>query len=208
MRPHEWKRTVASVLTENWVLLEERRLAFIRPIEWVLFGVQADGPASRSTYYLNQLRMPLYVPNDVIDLSWSDRFGGPSCQLELNEESPGQIASAMAVIEREAKKGEVILKPPGGAENYRMMEARAYGFVIEDRIDAAIEMLKRVVSYADTAKYDWEIDLVTRASESLRLLHDGKSAELAAELTYWRLSTLEKLGIDLKYAVQDPYKAK
>jgi len=128
MRSSKWKTLVGPVLDSGWRL--SQTLAYRVPVGWVLRGLLAeDSAALKPNFYLWVVRMPLYVPSDVISLSWSDRFGGGTHVFEpgtATTQEALRAAAAQVVAEERASRGAV-LAPPAGAETMLEQEARGYG---------------------------------------------------------------------------------
>ncbi len=96
MRTADWKRLTKPVLDDTWRL--SGTLAYRVPIGWVLHGLLAeDSAASHPAFYLWMVKMPLVVPTDVIDLSWSERFGESSEAFE-----PTAPATQEALVQPES----------------------------------------------------------------------------------------------------------
>lgn len=195
MRSSDWKRIVKPLLDDDWVL--ESRFVHLSPIGWVLHGVLWEASASGPGFYLWLLQMPLMVPTDVIDLSWSDRHGGSSRIYDEADESTGAaVAEAMNIVRAAAQKMTVFVDPPGGADNVRMQEARGYGLLLVGNPGGAFEVLGRVSQYQ--AKYPWEKELVVRAARMRSLIENDQVQEVLDHLNAWRTESLAALGIDAR----------
>jgi hypothetical protein len=83
-----------------------------------------ESPANHPAFYLWTVRMPLVVPTDVVDLSWSERIGGSSWVFDPSVPATREaVAQAAKVVCEDAASGGVLIAPPGSAENVRMQEA-------------------------------------------------------------------------------------
>jgi hypothetical protein len=179
------------VLDENWRF--SKLLAYWQPVSWVLHGILAERSSSGG-FYLWDLRMPLYMPSSVIDLSWSERVGGGTRLWNVDSAGTDAVARTGRSVAVAAQSADtVLLPPPGGADNVRMQEARAYGLVLEDASDAAVEVLSRVCRY--DATYPWERDLVARATENRDLLLAQRSSAVLERLAGWRAGTARAIGV-------------
>lgn len=147
MKAADWRRLTTSVLDDGWRL--SKSLAYSVPVAWVLYGLFAeDSPANHPDFYLWMVRMPLVVPTDVIDLSWSVRFGDSSKVFEPGANATKEaLARAAKLISEQAASGELFVDSPGGADNIRMQEARAYGLLLMGNPDGTTEILGRVLRY-------------------------------------------------------------
>jgi hypothetical protein len=193
MTPAEWKRFASPILGENWAF--SKLLAYWHPVSWVLCGILAERSSSGG-FYLWDVRMPLYVPSSVIDLSWSERIGGGTRSWETDVAGADAIARAQRSVAAAALAADpVLIPPPGGADNVRMQEARAYGLVLEGAFDAAVEVLGRVCRY--DATYPWERDLIARATDNRDSLVTHRSAEVLDRLAGWRATTARAIGVRL-----------
>jgi hypothetical protein len=193
MTPADWKRFASSVLGGNWAF--SKLLAYWSPVSWVLYGILAERSSSGG-FYLWDVRMPLYVPSSAIDLSWSERVGGGTRVWDTDAAGARAIAETEQSVAGAARAADsVLLRPPGGADNVRMQEARGYGLVLEGASDAAVEVLGRVCRY--DAKYPWERDLVARASEIRSLLLADKSSDVLDRIAGWRAATALTIGVRL-----------
>lgn len=193
MTPAEWKRFSSPTLDENWAF--SKLLAYWHPVSWVLYGILAER-SSTGGLYLWDVRMPLYVPSSVIDLSWSERVGGGTRLWNVDAAGAHAIARTARSVAAAAEAADsVLLPPPGGADNVRMQEARAYGLVLEGASEAAVEVLGRVCRY--DATYPWEHDLIARATENRDLLLAQRSSDVLDRLADWRASTARAIGVRL-----------
>jgi hypothetical protein len=193
MTPAEWKRFASPILDDNWRF--SKLLAYWHPVSWVLHGILAERSSSGG-FYLWDLRMPLYVQSSVIDLSWSERVGGGTQLWHLDAAGADAIARTEHSVAAAAQAADsVLLPPPGGADNVRMQEARAYGLVLEGAVDAAVEVLGRACRY--DATYPWERELVARASKNRDLLLAQRTSDVLDRLAGWRASTAQAIGVRL-----------
>ncbi len=194
LKAAEWTRLTNAVLDDRWRL--SKVLAYRVPVGWVLHGLLAEDSAANSPdFYLWMVRMPLVIPTDVIDLSWSERFGDSSQVFAPTAPATQEaIAQAAKVVSDQAESDESVVDPPGGADNVRMQEARGYGLLLRGNTGGAIEVLGRVMRYGP--RYPWEEELVRRAADMRSLIESGQTAEAADRLDAWRSDTLSALGID------------
>jgi len=140
------------------------------------------------------VRLPLYVPQEVVSLSWSDRFGGGSRTFQPSEaETLDAIRGAASLVVAEAERKPVVVDPPGGADNVRMQEARGYGLLLEGNAGGAVEVLARVVQYSAT--YPWEKAIVARAHEMREAIVEGREARAVEQLEAWRTQTMATLRL-------------
>ena len=193
MRAAEWKRLAQTVLDSGWRFA--RSLAYRVPLGWVLHWLlPEDSAANPPGFYLWIVRMPLLVPTDVIDLSWSDRFGNSSRVFEPEAPATQEaLAQAAEQVTDHATAESVVLEPPGGADNVLMQETRAYGLLLEGNVGGAVEVLGRVLRYEP--RYPWEEDLARRAREMRALVEDGRTSDAVRQLEAWRSESMSALGV-------------
>jgi hypothetical protein len=179
-------------------------LAYRVPTGWVLYGLLAEDSAARqSEFYLWAVRMPLLVPTDVIDLSWSQRFGGSSRVFDAGDSATlDALGQAAKQVTKQASIGGLLLDPPGGAENVRMQEARAYGLLLEGNSGGAIEVLGRVTRY--DARYPWEVEIVRRAGAMRSIIEKGQTSAAVGQVETWRLEAIVSLGISPDEILRQP----
>ena len=79
MNAAAWKRLVAPLLKDPWRV--RKTLAYLKPVEWTLHGILGEGSPSSTGFYLWIVRMPLFVPASVVNLNWSERYGGGTRDL-------------------------------------------------------------------------------------------------------------------------------
>jgi hypothetical protein len=193
MNAATWKRIVAPFIDDKWRV--RNNLAYLRPVGWTLHGILGEGSPSKEGFYLWIVRIPLFVPTKVINLNWSERFGGGSTTYELNSDTTtSALETAMNVALGEAADARLVPDPPGGADNVGMQEARAYGLFVAGDGEAAMEVLDRVLRYEP--RHDWERERADRAAGLRRLIELGRSSEAIGRLEAWRLESLGALRID------------
>lgn len=193
MRSAEWKRFAGPLLGPEWDF--SKRLAYRKPVGWVVRGLLEE-PSDWGGFYLWDVRMPLYVPSNVLVLSWSDRVGGGTCRWEVGPDAADAITrTAKSIAAAMDADDTVLLAPQGGVDNFRMQEARAYGLVLEGAVKSAIEVLGRVCRV--DPRYQWQHEVLARASEIRTALIDGKVSEVLQRIGEWRTSTAAAIGVKL-----------
>lgn len=193
MTPAQWRRMAIPIVGDGWRV--SKFLVYRVPVGWVLNGLLAEQSRSGG-FYIWQVRAPLYAPTTVLDLSWSERIGGGSAVYELDEVAASAVESAARQVVTESSAADgVVLDPPGGADNVRMQEARAYGLALQGDTSSAIEVLGRVMRY--TARFPWEDELLIRAAAALEELKSGRVDDLLERISHWREVAAKSLGLDL-----------
>ena len=80
---------------QDWAF--RNKIAYRSPADWVLLGVFGEGSGwSKDELYIHTLVMPLYVPNEVLDLSYSRRVR-PAGTFALGDVDGFRAAVAEAV---------------------------------------------------------------------------------------------------------------
>lgn len=172
-----------------------RGLSYLRPIRWAVHGVLTERSGSANRIYIWHVVMPLTAPVDVLDLSWSERMGGGSQTFVVNSsEAEAALAHAAERARALHHRRPLVVDPPGGADNIRMQEARAYGLVVSGDAESATEVLGRVLGYRPL--YDWETEMIERARTVHGLLGSPDAASALRLIQDWRRSSLEMLGLD------------
>lgn len=199
MKANDWKRVSQEALATDarYKWRWSRSFAFLCPFEWVANGVLAEASHGRSgEIYLWIVRLPLMVPLDgTLDLSWSDRYGGSSNTYEAFSESTSKVIhdASLEALEN-AHNDDLTLAPPGGADNIRMQEARAYSLLLQGNESGGIEVLRRIVRH-NGAKRAWVVDLLARSSEMLDLVESQELARVHAQLRMWRQENVDNLRL-------------
>lgn len=138
--------------------------------------------------------MPLYAPYDVLVLNWSERVGGGSRVWDPTAASTQEaVRRAARQAEEEARRGAIVVDPPGGVDDVGTQEVRAYGLLLEGDAGGAVEVLGRVLRYelvhpVDHARH-------RRASEIRALVQAGQRDDAVRRLREWRRGTLAALGV-------------
>jgi hypothetical protein len=99
----QWKRAVAPVLPDPTSWTFRNKIAYRRPVGWVLLGVFGEGSGwQRDQVYIWSLVMPLYVESKHLVLSYSQRVA-PAGTFGLHDEEAfrGAVASAVAALPSE-----------------------------------------------------------------------------------------------------------
>jgi len=192
MNAARWKGLVSPLLGREWAI--SRRLAYVRPVGQVVFGLFGES-SNRRGFYVWAVQMPLYVPDEHVNLSWSTRVGNPARAWQEDDQAliPA-LRDAIDNIERSYDQTVTTAETGRAVENVLMQEARAYGLLLRGDVGGSLECLKRVERY--DPKYDWEVRFHHRASNMLRLVEAGSVEEARHRLAEWRLATACALGIE------------
>lgn len=196
MNAERWRSLSQPVLGSGWRYA--KTLAYRVPVGWNLHGLLAEDSAARAPdFYLWVVRMPLFVPTDVIDLSWSERFGGSSRVFEPEGTEAAQaVATAAEEVIEQSSDEALRLPPPGGADNVGMQEARGYALLLEGNPSGALEVLGRVLRYEP--EYEWDQAIADRARQIKSMVEQNRTSDALSVLETWRSKSLTALGMSDK----------
>ena len=196
MNSREWKRLVQPMLPQDSSCGFMQRLCYRRPVGWVLCGVLAEGSAyaEAGAFYLWDVQLPLFGPRQVLDLTFSERVGGGSKTYSVDE--PDELRAALSeVLARDMPSDdEIAMRLAGGPlGNLLWAETAAYAVAHCGDAEQAQTLLTPVREYP--AKYDWEREMVSRASAVAEMLDREDREAVRDALGRWRAQTLDALGI-------------
>jgi hypothetical protein len=193
VKASEWKRFVAPIVGPGWQF--SGQLAYRVPVGWVLHGLLAER-SSGPGFYLWKVRMPLYVPDTGLVLSYgSDRVGGGSHLWDVGPAAAQAVARTAVAVASDAQAARLIAPEPDYDEGFRTHETWAYGLVLEGEVDKAIDILGGVCSAETT--YAWEREVVDRAAGVRAALVSGRVDEVRDQLAEWRSATATAIGVQL-----------
>lgn len=192
MKAAEWKRLSSPVLGDGWRYAG--RVAYLVPVGWVLHCILAENSGLTKGAYLLTVRVPLYVPDDVWALTWSDRWGGGAKTYEVDDQETLQAVAEMAVVVRRAwVKDEIVLEHRGSPDDPWVNEARGYGKLLIGDIDGAVKCLDDVGSFDEDRIW---VDVIKERAARIRdLVTSGKIPEALEQLASWREQTMAALRV-------------
>ncbi len=192
LRAAEWKRSVRPLLPSDQRWAFRQRLCYRLPIDWMLFGVLGEGSSYSTGVYIWAVRMPLFVPSDVVDLSWSERVApATTYQPDASDFNPA-VRRALYLSEPPADQLQPILDRRDPV-NMRVVETRAYALLIHGDVGEAADELDRVARHR--GRTAWEDELVARATDMLRLIREHGQGPALKRVRHWRDQTLAALGL-------------
>ncbi|ONI90752.1 hypothetical protein ALI22I_11670 [Saccharothrix sp. ALI-22-I] len=199
MKSGEWKKTVRAALrdlpggADLWGF--SRSLCYRTDRTWTATGVLAEASGVGLGEYLWVVRMPLFVPADVIDLSFSTRLDTVDDEEIRRGPSADSIRAALRAVPSESEALEHIADA-ADARNVRSLEAAAYATVILGRGDGtAVGLLDQV---CDTVpEYPWVEEVVDRADGIRSLLTGGAATTALERLLSWTHKTATALRVTL-----------
>lgn len=192
MKAAEWKRAVRPLLATGQLWAIRGHLCYRQPVHWTLHGVLAESSGYSRGAYIWAVMMPLYVPSDVLDLSWSHRVGHRHTYgLEDKESFDQAVGTAVRDSEGDGQAAVVSIEP---GPNTRLAEARAYALLLLDRLDEADNALRETMTHP--VDVGWVQEIIDRVRLIHDDLHSGGRQIALARLAAWRDQTCDALKID------------
>jgi hypothetical protein len=146
LRATEWKRSVRPLLPDDQRWAFRQRLCYRLPIGWMLFGVLGEGSGYSTGVYIWAVRMPLFVPSDIVDLSWSERVAPATTYQPDSSDFGPAVRRAVQLSELPADELQPILDRRDPV-NMRVVETRAYALLIQGGVAEASDELERVARH-------------------------------------------------------------
>ena len=196
MKVAEWKRAVCPALPPDEAWEFRGALCYRVPVRQVVQGVLAEGSGFDKGVYIWQVKMPLFVPSDVIDLSWSERIGdGARKYGNLDREALKEaIESAVGGLgSEESTLVELVARCYNEGPNRRVHEVIGYASLLLGNLPAATETLFRAQS--GVAEAPWEQDIIERACLIGRILDEEGRDRAIDQLDRWSDQTVNALGL-------------
>lgn len=195
MKAAEWKRRVRPLtpVGEHWEF--RGPLCYRLPVGWVLAGVLGEGSGFDQGVFIWRVQMPLFVPSDVVDLSWSERIGGGANKYDRHDIDSLAIAIKAATnrVDREDHALARMAALGGESTNRRLSETAGYASLLQGDLPTAKRALVRAASGTTTAV--WEQEIVDRAQLILTTIDHGGRESAVTLLQGWRDATASALGL-------------
>lgn len=196
MKRAEWTKLGRSVLSsaDGWSV--SKGIFFQEPVSWVLFGTDSDSSAWDQGVYVLKLRVPLFVPFDALDLTWSTRMAGG---IRFDREDVQGISAAIREATLPQSQDDALnfwayvssYNPAGGEDQ---PELAAYARILLGDLDGAGTMLRALRSYLDSTQ-DWVVEMGVRGAKIEHLLEVGGIDAATAQLAEWARYTAGNYGI-------------
>lgn len=198
MKSGEWKKAVRAALrdedgADRWDF--SRSLAYRTDSTWMVRGVLAESSGVGLGEYLWVVRAPLFVPADVLDLTFSTRLPDGADEEITTGPSTGSIRSALRSVPDE-QTGLAHIADTADPRNLLSLEAAAYAAVILGRDDSAA-VAKLDQACAVTPEYPWMKDAVDRADGIRSLLAAGAAPAALERLLASARETAARLKLRL-----------
>lgn len=159
-----------------------------------MFGVLAEGSVAKGQRYIWRLSMPLFEPSDSVDLSYSERIGGGSSTVSVEDE-PALARAVAAAIEssasEEAEMARLADLSPG--PNIRLSETAAYANTYVGHIGRAFAILE--AARATTDDREWVGQIKERLQRFERLLREDGRAGAMEHLDAQAVHTAQTLNL-------------
>jgi hypothetical protein len=133
-----WRQVVTPLVPEHWAV--RGKVAWRQPAGPVVVGLLGEDSGLDTGVYLWRLLLPLFVPTDVWDLSWSTRLGGGARTWSIDAlPQPVSESVARAPADHDALRA---LAKRRSADNWQMLEAVAGSRVLLGRRKAALRVVR------------------------------------------------------------------
>lgn len=173
MKQAEWKRAVRPLLPdgERWEF--RGSLAYRAPTGRFLSGVLGEGSAYDRGAYVWRVSMPMFVPTDVMFLTYSQRIGGGSQRYyhQAPAEFAAAVASAIKNPPSEAEEMARIIRGAKWSPNSHLHEAAARCQVLQGRPKDALLTISWVAKLPP-ATGEWQERLHARIAELGRIIEE------------------------------------
>lgn len=195
MKAAEWKRTVRPLtpVDERWEF--RGSLCYRLPVGWVLAGVLGEGSGFDQGIFIWRVQMPLFVPSEVVDLSWSERVGGGANKYDRHDvvslETAIRSATNSVAPEDLALAGMADLG--SRSTNRRLLETAGYAALLRGDLPRARSALERAA--LGTVVAAWENEIVERSHLMVTTMDQEGAAAAVTHLERWRDATATALGL-------------
>jgi hypothetical protein len=196
MKVAEWKRVVRPLLPPEEAWEFRGSMCYRLPVNRVLVGVSGEGSGFDKGVYIWRVSMPLFVPSDIVDLSWSQRMGGGARKYDSLDEEALQWAIGLAVEGLESEECALRRMVSRGTEtsrNRRAHEVVGYALTLLGDLAAARAALTR--ARAGTAASVVEQEVIDRVLLIDRLLDEDAGGRAVNQLDRWCAETVGALGL-------------
>ena len=200
-----------QVLLDLPGFIVDRDLVLKLPVGDFLQALCFERCSDPSSFHLHVFFMPLFVPDEHINLSYGKRIGNP---LDWNLKNPNLFVEIRSVIRSQAIPFLNNISTLTGVLNYfradiekdllrvnpHTVEALAYTLIKSGDYVAARSELTELRQRFGNSKTSWVLELVARARMAEEKLSQNPK-ESFGQLAAWRTETVSKLGLE-KYCKQ------
>ena len=195
MKATDWKRVVRPLIPadEHWEF--RGSLCYRAPAGRFLFGVLGEGSGFDKGVYIWRVSMPLFVPSEVMVLSFSERVGGGSKKYDDADIDELSTAIGGGLRDLPTEDGELrrVVKLAIGSPNLRLLEAAAYSYVLLGDQDGAVVTIEQ--ARRSPTRFDWEGVVVDRLSDLAKRLNEQGIDAAAREVDAQAKCTAAALGL-------------
>jgi hypothetical protein len=195
MRSEEWRRLVRPLVPagERWEV--RGSLCYLAPAGRVLVGLLAEGSALDRGVYLWQVSMPLFVPSDVVVLTYSHRIGGSSRKYRAGELDELREAVARGLRDHSTDATELsrFAALDVSSAGINTLEAATCSRALLGNVQGALELIEQA-SRRET-RHEWERVVAGRLESMGRRMREGGLAAVVDQLDAQAAATAEALGV-------------
>lgn len=193
MKVADWKRVVRPLLPEGVTWDFRGGLCYRAPAEMVLEGVLGEGSALDKGVYIWRVAMPLFIPNDTINLSWSTRIGGGAKKYTNDDRDALEKAIRTALEQSSSDDGMSVIASTDEERNARIVEARAYALLLLDSLEEGRRTLDAILDRTQDARR--VEDVRGRVLLIADLLQEGRLGAVRTQFERWQKQTCGALGL-------------
>jgi hypothetical protein len=196
MRSVEWRRTVRGFVPsdEGWEFVDS--FCYRPPVRRVLLGALGEGSAFDKNFYIWRLKMPIFIPSQHVNLSWSERMGGKAHKFDADDEETVAAAIGEAIAGLGTEEDTLVEIAAKGAElssNRRVSETVGYAHLLLGDLQAAEKALK--AAEAGSTRSQWEQEIIERTQLVRRLLKNEGHDRAVRQLDLWCQETATALRL-------------
>lgn len=179
MKIAQWKRVVRPLVPEGERWEFSRSLCYRAPVGRFVFGVLGEGSGFSTGAYIWRVSMPLFVPRERVDLSYSKRIGGGTHTYEWDDVDAMKAAITSGFLNLPTEKDELhrIIKMAYRSPNTRLSEAAACSQILLGDQPGALDTINH--ANLSPSPYEWANE-VNRRVVSLRKTLEEKGLDATA----------------------------
>jgi hypothetical protein len=198
MKANEWAQIVKPLLPASDGWGHRGKLAYQRPVRWVAVGVLGESSGSAKATYVWRLVLPLFVPSDVVNLSYSERVRSAGAVEDQHvDELRARVSEASASLPSENGALRRLASLDLEVRNPRIFETAAYAQLINGAPDKSAKTLalgRHLPRSTDDPV--WVDDVYTRMTLIENLILDDQDAKALSQLTEWADQSASNLRLD------------
>lgn len=197
MRNPEWKKVVQPILSNGDEWSSSGSLFYRRPLSKVIRGITMESSSMDHNVYIWCVTAPLFIPCDVLELSWSKRVGNGSTRFgsSNSDELRSAVRAAVemtALNDERALESIVAMREPR-SPNRRINETVGYSHFLLGNYADAIEEL--ALASGGEISNEWEHLVVNRATKIKRSIELENYVVAVQQLEEWCDSSSSALAL-------------